>query len=152
MSRVTITAYSEPQYGTFSSNWSCEDWVRYHKALVEEFGKEEGDSRWVNAFERKGSFEIFADRANCISMNTSSREYFQKVGLYDRVATGLSGIVHDATGTIVSGTRTTFEATENVIDGAGNALKMTKYLIPIVVIVILAIAYKVSLSKLGLNA
>lgn len=151
MSNVTITAYSEPQYGVFSSAWSCDDWMRYHMALVEEFGKEAGDDRWVSAFKRSGKIELIAKRADCISMNTSTRDYFQKEGVYDRVATGLSGLVHDITGTAVKGARETTEAAGAVIKGAGNALKMTKFLIPVVVIIALIIAYKLVNQRLGID-
>ncbi len=45
-----------PKYGIFGA-WACSDWITWHKTLKHEFGKDEADKRWMDAWNKQGFWD-----------------------------------------------------------------------------------------------
>lgn len=51
MATFSITADTK-----WSSDWSCEDWIAYHKALKAELGKDQADQTWLQAWNEQSAW------------------------------------------------------------------------------------------------
>lgn len=71
----TVPNYDE--WG-FDSKWGCEEWIEYHKALKNRFGKDKAKYVWDYAFAQGSEF---SEHWNCRSFNSDFRKYVQKYDL-----------------------------------------------------------------------
>ena len=75
-----ITWNSVPDYDEWGidTSWSCEDWIMWHKKLVEHFGKQSANDIWNYAYAQSGSLSSNLD---CRTFNSSFRDYTNQNGL-----------------------------------------------------------------------
>jgi len=127
MATFTITADSTPVYDGWGWDdyWSCEDWISWHKALKEKFGKASADLKWIDAWNAQS---IDASPYNWCKYGTGFNSYVNKEGL---------PVTHLLADVISGGTK----VGENLIDTATNAsgipvniAKILKVAIPIVLV------------------
>jgi hypothetical protein len=86
----SITYQSTPDYDNWGPDtyWSPEDWINWHKALKQQYGKAKADDLWLKAYHRAGAFgEEYSYR----SFSTPFRVYAKQEGLYDALFDGIGG-------------------------------------------------------------
>lgn len=137
MSKITITADSTPRFGMFISyEWSCADLIQWHKLNKSKYGKAIADQKIIDVYGGSG----IDSRGNCVGMDMSSREYWQKEGLLDKISTGISGVISDITAFIVGGSSNLVRGADDVVEsstkGITNTFKTAKYLLPVLLIVV----------------
>lgn len=122
MATYTITADSIPDYDSWGPDdyWSCEDWIAWHKALKNKYGKPTADSTWLNAWNKQDAFEH----------NYSWCKYAGQFNSY--VNSENLAVSHLLSDIIAGGTN----VGSNVIEGATNTSKVFKWLIPTVIILV----------------
>lgn len=145
MSKEPITAYSAPDYDEWGwdTYWSAEDWMDYHKALVGEYGKKDGNRRFVEAWHAGPSFMVA--RANYLSFKPVFINYMEKQGIYNALNDGIAKLVTDST-------RVVAETPGAVIATAQNTVKVIRWLIPALVLIALVVAFVFVRSKYKLIA
>lgn len=76
----TITWESVPDYDTWGIDeyWNCDQWVLYHKALANHFGKPTANQIWDYAYAKSGNL---SNNLNCRSFNSNFRKYVKDNGL-----------------------------------------------------------------------
>jgi hypothetical protein len=98
---------SPPDYDEwgYDSWWDCQDWIMYHKKLVEHFGKKNANSIWNYAFAKSGNL---SGNLDCRTFNSGFRDYvrennlspYENAGIIAPVLQGV-GVVQDvASGTV----------------------------------------------------
>ena len=138
-----ITWDSAPDYDEWGIDtfWSCEDWITWHKKLVEHFGETTATDIWNYAFSRTTNLSSNLD---CNSFNSTYRAYVKAHGLVAN-----NDLLTQAIGTSTDILHGALDTTSNVASGVfgtvssvfgGTNLKKT---INIVLIVggVLGIAY-----------
>ena len=83
--------------------WSCEDWITWHKKLVEHFGKKIANDIWNYAFAKSGNL---SGNLDCRTFNSSFRTYVSSNGLEPYANAGILTPVLEGYGTasdLVSG-------------------------------------------------
>ena len=138
-----ITWDNAPDYDEWGwdTYWSCDDWITWHKKLVEHFGKATAKEIWDYAFKKTTSL---SNNLDCISLNSTFRDYVHQNNLkvYEDITTDIIGgsnaVLHSAINT-TSNVATGLLGTVDSLCG-GNNLKKT---INIVLIVggIIGVAY-----------
>lgn len=91
------------QWG-IDSSWNCEDWITWHKKLLDHFGQETAKELWDYAYAKSGSFSSNLD---CRTFNSTFREYVNKNGLSPYANAGVLSPVLSTYGTasdVLSGT------------------------------------------------
>ena len=58
--------------------WSCEDWIQWHRLLLENFGKEKAKILWEYAYSKSGGLSSNLD---CRTFNSAFRNYARNNGL-----------------------------------------------------------------------
>jgi len=102
----------------FDSSWDCEDWIIWHKLLLEKFGKEKAKFVWDYAYAKSGALSSNLD---CRTFNSNFRDYVRKNGL-DPFAN--SGVFQ----TVLQGYGTVADTASGILDGlssfmSGNTIK-----------------------------
>jgi hypothetical protein len=145
---AVINWNTAPDYDEWGSDnwWGCEDWVMYHKRLVEHFNKPTANSIWNYAFAQSGNL---SGNLSCRTINSSFRKYVRDNGLSPFDGAGIFTPVLQGYGTasdIISGGLNTVSNVGSGVFGTvssifeGNNLKKT---INVVLIVggIVGVAY-----------
>jgi hypothetical protein len=141
-----ITWNNAPDYDEWGwdSFWSCDDWITWHKRLVEHFGEATAKEIWDYAFKKTTNLSSNLD---CISLDSAFRAYVKKNNLkvYEDLITDVIG----GSNTLLHGA---VDTTENVASGllgtinslvGGDNLKKTINIVLIVAGVIgVAYVYK----------
>lgn len=150
-SRVTITAYSKPNYDDWGPDtyWSIADWQAYYVALLEEFGKTEAKQKWIAAFNNESAPSFGAARAGYLS-DMNFAKWLKSVKMYENVSTGLNGVLTDALLFLEGSSRRVIDTAGNVVKNTTGALNFTSYLLPVIVLVALFIIYKVANQRLNI--
>lgn len=136
-----IDSASTPDYDGWGvdTHWTCEDWVNWHKALVEKYGKEQADEMWVSAWlaglscvsggtcTAEGSNYFFDSvPIDCRTFNSTFRSYIQKgenKKLYGAVYSGIGGVIATPLGWAA-----------DVGSGVGSGFKAMKVIIPLAIV------------------
>ena len=104
----------------WDSWWTAQDWMTWHKSLKAQYGLDEANVRFINAWEKQtmGSTPLDAR-----SFNTTFREYAKANGFFEALYYGLGSLVKPigAVTDVVSGASA----------GIGTLGSLTKYLLPI---------------------
>ena len=114
--------------------WGCTEWVDWHKALKDKYGKDEADKRWGTAW---SSMSSFAAPINCRSFDTYFRDYFKKEGLLDFIYSGVSWIKWIGAGTDVLSKGA--DVVSSGAKGAAGAAEQLEWLGPAALIAAVAI-------------
>lgn len=107
----TVPDYDEWGIDNF---WSCQEWITWHKRLVEHFGKQSANEIWNYAYAKSGNLSSNLD---CRTFNSAFRKYVSENGLSPYENAGIVAPVLQGYGTagdIVSGA---LGATSNVSQG-----------------------------------
>jgi hypothetical protein len=139
----TVPDYDEWGVDTW---WKCQDWIMWHKSLVQHFNKETAKDLWNYAFAKSGNF---SGNLDCRTFNTTFRKYVKDNDLSPFEGAGVFTPILEGYGTasdiVVGGLDTVSNVSSGVFGGinsvlGGDAFKKT---ISIVAIVggIVAIAY-----------
>jgi hypothetical protein len=115
------TAPDYDQWGSDTS-WNCNDWILWHKFLLEKFGKAKANFMWDYAFAQSGNL---SSNLNCRTLNSSFRDYVRKndlnpyanAGIFAPVLQGV-GTIQDVTGGVLTGVSSVF--TSNNVKGIFN--------------------------------
>jgi hypothetical protein len=124
----TVPDYDEWGVDTW---WSCQDWIFWHKKLVEHFNKPTANDIWNYAFSKSTSF---SGNLDCRTINSDFRKYVKDNGLSPFLGAGVLAPILQGYGTagdvVVGG----LDTASNVTSGAfgfinsifgGNNLKKT---------------------------
>ena len=126
--------------------WNCQDWIMYHKRLVEHFNKPTANDIWNYAYAQSGSL---SGNLDCRTFNSTFRKYVKDNGLSPYEGAGIFTPVLQGYGTgsdiVLGGIDTTSSVASGIfgtVDSVfgGNNLKKT---ISVVLIVgaIIGVAY-----------
>lgn len=83
------------QWGV-DSFWNCEDWIAWHKKLLEHFGQQTAKELWDYAYAKSGNFSSNLD---CRTFNATFREYVNKNALSPYANAGVLAPVLSTYGT-----------------------------------------------------
>jgi hypothetical protein len=126
---VIITADSVPDYDAWGPDnyWSCEDWIAWHKALKDKYGKATADTTWQTAWNKQDSWE---HNYNWCKYGADFNAYVNAEKL---------SATHLLSDVIAGGTR----IGGNVIGAAEGATNTVRWIIPalIIIVVIGALVY-----------
>lgn len=131
--RVTITAYSVPDYDNWGPDtyWTPQNWIDWHKALIAEYGKENGNRKFIEAWHDGPTFLVA--RADYLSFQPAFIAYMEKVGIYDQLNNGIGKLISDST-------RVVAETPGAVVDTVQNSVSVIKWLVPVVIVVLVVLA------------
>lgn len=118
-----ITAESKPDYDDWGidSYWSCSQWIEYHKALKNKYGKDQANQFWLTAWEKQDTFEH--DLSWC-KYDSSFADYFADQGIdVGHIISKLFG----SAGKVV-------DAVENVAESATSSTKALKFVVPTLIV------------------
>ena len=136
-----ITAESIPNLDDwgYDDYWSCQQWMQWHKLMVNAWGREKANYRFVFFWDQQ---TMGAAGYDCRSFNSEFRRYAQEQGFYDALFSGI-GVLAKPIGWSIDTAGNILDAAGNVVSGAGNVAKVLKYLLPILVIlaVFFVVAY-----------
>lgn len=156
-SNFTINADVTPLYDSWGTAdyWGCTEWINWHKAMVQKYGLQVANDKFVNAW-LDGLSVVAGGRGNapgsnyivdsvpldCRSFNTEFRNYIKNnETLYNVVYSGIAG-------TIVKPIGATVDVVENVSSGVSNVSKVFRYVLPAAILVIAVIfAYRIYKKK-----
>lgn len=156
-SNFTINADVTPLYDSWGTAdyWGCTEWINWHKAMVQKYGLQVANDKFVNAWldglsvvaggrgTAPGSnYIVDSVPLDCRSFNSEFRNYIKNnETLYNVVYSGIAG-------TIVKPIGATVDVVENVSSGVSNVSKVFRYALPIFILAIAAIfAYRIYKNK-----
>lgn len=130
---AVINWNTTPDYDEWGSDtwWNCQDWITWHKRLVEHFNKPTANDIWNYAFAKSGSL---SGNLDCRTFNTSFREYVRNNDLSPYQGAGVFTPVLEGYGTASDIVMGGLNTTSNVASGlfgtvdsifGGNNLKKT---------------------------
>ena len=63
-----------PDYDEWGSDtyWSCDEWIQWHKLLVQHFGQQPANDLWNYAYAQSGNLSA---NLNCRTFNSAFRDY-----------------------------------------------------------------------------
>ena len=137
---AVINWNTAPDYDEWGSDtwWDCQDWIMWHKKLVEHFNKQTANDIWNYAFAKSGSL---SGNLDCRTFNTSFRNYVQENDLSPYDGAGIFTPVLQGYGTasdVVSGGLDTVSNVSSGVFGGissilgGDAFKKTFSIVAIV--------------------
>lgn len=114
-----ITYSSVPDFDNWGPDtfWDCPDWITWHKALVNHYGKIEADSRFAYTWQQRSAF---GHELTCSLYDAAFISYFKQQGYqWDP----LSGLIVNITQTV-----------GNIGSGLNNLTKIASFVIPLLFI------------------
>ena len=137
---AVINWNTAPDYDEWGSDtwWDCQDWIMWHKKLVEHFNKQTANDIWNYAFAKSGSL---SGNLDCRTFNTSFRNYVQENDLSPYDGAGIFTPILQGYGTasdVVSGGLDTVSNVSSGVFGGissilgGDAFKKTFSIVAIV--------------------
>ncbi len=135
-----ITADSKPDFDEWGPDnyWSCEEWIYWHGTLKKKYGAVEANSKWLTAWDSQSADE---HNYNWCKYSTEFNNFLKREGIK-----GASNLLANS---IVSAT----DIIENTGNAARKATKTVDFLIPVIVILVIALAatyvYKNFISKVA---
>jgi hypothetical protein len=129
-----------PDYDEWGSDtwWNCQDWIMWHKRLVEHFNKETAKDIWNYAYAKSGNL---SGNLDCRTFNNDFRKYVKENGLSPYEGAGVFTPILQGYGTagdVVSGGLDTVSSVSSGVFGGistvlgGDAFKKTFSVIAIV--------------------
>ena len=124
----TVPDYDE--WGVDSS-WNCQEWIMWHKTLVQKFNKQTANDIWNYAYSKSGSLSSNLD---CRTFNSDFRKYVRDNGLSPYQGAGIFTPVLQGYGTasdiVVGGLGTVSNVSTGIFGGinsifGGDGLKKT---------------------------
>jgi hypothetical protein len=100
--------------------WNCQDWIMYHKKLVEHFGKATAKDIWDYAFSKSDSLSKNLD---CRTFNSSFRNYVKDNNLSPYANAGILAPVLQGYGTASDIVEGGLKTTSNVASGVFNTIE-----------------------------
>jgi hypothetical protein len=131
----TVPDYDEWGVDTW---WKCQDWIMWHKSLVQHFNKETAKDLWNYAFAKSGNF---SGNLDCRTFNTTFRKYVKDNDLSPFEGAGIFTPILEGYGTasdiVVGGLDTVSNVSSGVFGGinsvlGGDAFKKTISIVAIV--------------------
>jgi hypothetical protein len=131
----TVPDYDEWGVDTW---WKCQDWIMWHKRLVEHFNKEIAKDLWNYAFAKSGNL---SGNLDCRTFNTTFRKYVKDNDLSPFEGAGIFTPILEGYGTasdiVVGGLDTVSNVSSGVFGGinsvlGGDAFKKTISIVAIV--------------------
>ena len=129
--------------------WNCQDWITWHKRLVEHFNKPTANDIWNYAYAKSGSL---SGNLDCRTFNSDFREYVRQNGLSPFQSAGVFTPILQGYGTasdvVLGGLDTVTDVSSGLFGGVssllgGNAFKKTFSIVAIVAGVVgVAYVYK----------
>jgi len=115
-------AGSTPDYDDWfwDSWWTPQDWITWHKSLKSQYGLDEANSRFINAWAKQG---VGASPIDARSFDVTFQNYAKANGFYDGLYYGLGALVKPI-GAVTS-------AVSGASEGVAAIGSLTKYLLPI---------------------
>jgi len=121
-----ITADSMPNHDGWGpdSYWGCLDWIDWHKALKNKFGKESADKIWATEYDKStwGAHEI-----SCSTRNDEFKQYVNKEGLNKKSSILTRVYRAEASIDVIA------QPFRDIGGAATNTAKVLRYAIPILV-------------------
>jgi hypothetical protein len=137
----TITADSQPiidgwGYDTY---WGPNDWISWHKKMKEKFGLDEANHRFIEAY---GEPDFGAASYDWRTFDDTFIEYAKENGFHNALFNGLGGLIGKVASLGKTAVSKTSDTASSVIENAGDTItslsKMAKWVIPVIVILIIA--------------
>jgi hypothetical protein len=131
----TVPDYDE--WGV-DSWWNCQEWIMWHKTLVQKFNKPTANDIWNYAFAKSGSL---SGNLDCRTFNSAFRQYVRDNGLSPYQNAGIFTPVLQGYGTasdiVVGGLDTVSNVSTGIFGGinsifGGDGLKKTLSIVLIV--------------------
>lgn len=137
---AVINWNTAPDYDEWGSDswWDCQDWIMWHKRLVEHFNKPTAKDIWNYAYAKSGSF---SGNLDCRTFNNDFRKYVSTNGLSPYEGAGIFTPILQGYGTasdVVSGGLDTVSSVSSGVFGGissvfgGEGFKKTVSVIAIV--------------------
>ena len=106
--------------------WSCEDWIQWHRLLLEKFDKQKAKILWEYAYAKSGGLSSNLD---CRTFNSTFRNYARTNGLDTYGNAGIFAPVLQGYGTLA-------DVSSGILGGVGSffTTKTTKTILTIVAI------------------
>ena len=117
------------------TNWSCNDWMTWHKAVTKKYGIERANSTFIKYWFDMGNGSPAID---CATTNDTFKSYAKSVNLYDHLFKGITGVINKGVGTAINTVNHTLDATDNIFNGLE---KLTKIIIPLLVVLAIIFGY-----------
>ena len=123
-----ITAQSVPDLDDWGwdSFWDCADWITWHKALAQAYGKDAALLKFATEWNKQG---MGAHALGCRTVDSDFRTYINSVGLYDVVWQSAGGFKY-----VLQPIGSVMQTAGNVGGGLLKGLDTTtttfKYLVP----------------------
>ena len=119
------TAPDYDEWGVDES-WSCEDWIQWHRLLLEKFGKAKAKILWEYAYSKSGNLSSNLD---CRTFNSAFRNYARDNGLDTYANAGIFTPIFEGYGAIA-------DASSGLLGGVGSFFnpKTIKTILTIVVV------------------
>jgi hypothetical protein len=119
---AVINWNTAPDYDEWGSDswWDCQDWIMYHKKLVEHFGKATAKDIWNYAFAKSQSFSANLD---CRTFNSTFRKYFKDNDLSPYANAGILTPILQGYGTASEILEGGLNTTSNVASGVFNTIE-----------------------------
>lgn len=113
---AVINWNTPPDYDEWGSDtwWSCQDWITWHKRLVEHFNKPTANDIWNYAFAKSGSL---SGNLDCRTFNSAFRKYVQENGLTPYEGAGIFEPILQGYGTASDIVIGGLDTTSNVASG-----------------------------------
>lgn len=128
MAEITCNSMPDISGGWLDSGWSCNQWMLWHKKLVECYGKEQANEIFIDQWEKQSSIDT---QYNWCKYDREFMNYFSKQGFTTHGIAELwvsAGNVADNVG----------KGAENTSSGAQFLAKFLPYLL---IVVLLAMLY-----------
>lgn len=135
----TITADSKPDYDEWGPDdyWGAQEWMSWYDAMKKAYGEGEAKKRFITAYHEAG---FAASSYDWRTFNSQFKKWAKDNGIYDALFDGIAGIITKTASTGIGAADTVLDTAGSVIDDAGKAIKnttkLTKWLIPTVIIVV----------------
>lgn len=159
-----INSSSQPVYDRagFDNYWSATDWIKWHKAMKKDFGHQRANEIFIDAYHNPpsegfwsilGPLEMF-HHMNYRTIDQQFIKYAKENQFHEALFSGFLGTVVGKTASVaMQGTdkalttgsdviNDAFDVVGNASDSLLNLSKWLQYLLPILVLVALFLAYK----------
>ena len=124
-----ITADSIPQRDTWgwAPYWSCQEYMLWHKLNVAKYGANVANSKFISAWSELDSFD---HNFNWCKYDSDFANYFKSYGI--NIGNWISNVFNAGSNVI--------DAAGNVTQGASNATNLLKWIIPVALLFVFALA------------
>lgn len=146
MATYNITADSVPDLDDWGWDdfWGCQEWVLWHKALKQKYGKPTADDKTVTWYLKQTTG---ASALDCRSFNSGFRDYFGKEKILDAMYGSVAWIKPIGAASDLIGSAS--DVVSNAGDAAANVAKTLKVVIPIAIVLGIGTLMYIGYKKLA---